>query len=64
MTLIALSRVHELKHLLLKPFYMERPIKVNKAKPFPLIIAALQNLNVKDIATKTRFQIIWGHINN
>ena len=32
-TLVALSRVRELKHMFLKPFSVERLVKVNKAKP-------------------------------
>ena len=64
MTLVALFRVFELKHLLLKQFSMESIVKVNKSKPLPIIRAALRNINVKDIATKTTFQIIWDHINN
>ena len=63
-TLVALSRVRGLKHLLLKTFSVERLVKVNKSKPLPIIRAALRNINVKDIATKTTFQIIWDHINN
>ena len=62
--LVALFRVRELKHLLLKPFSVERIVKVNKEKPSPIILAALQNLNVKAISTKTTLQIIWDHINN
>ena len=55
-TLVALSRVRELKHLLLKPFSVERLVKVNKANPLPIILAALQNLNVKSISKKTLFR--------
>ena len=64
MTLVALSRVRELKYLLLKPFSMERLVKVYKANSLPIIRSLIHNLNVKPISAKTTFQVIWHHINN
>ena len=57
MTLVALSRVRKLQHLLLRPFSYERLKKINKAKPLQSIRNAIQRLQTKFQQTQLRFRI-------
>ena len=59
MTLVALSRVRKLRHLLLRPFSYERLKKINKAKQLQSIRNAINRLQHKFQQTQLRYPNLW-----
>ena len=59
-TLVALSRVKELKNILLQPFSHERLRKVNKSKQLASVQSALTELERKFARSKERYNLLWN----
>lgn len=61
MTLVALSRVHKLSHLMIHPISLERLQKVNRSNSLPIIQDAYARLHLKFNSTKECFAHLIEH---
>ena len=59
MTMVALSRVRKLIHLLIFPLLLEQLQTVNRSNILPIILYAYAEPNLKFDTTKERFSGLW-----